>query len=219
MLSVSEENYLKAIYSIISKTENWAATNDIATKLKTKASSVTDMITRLHQKELVKHKKYKGVYLTSKGKLVALQTIRKHRLWEVFLVQKLNFKWDEVHIIAEQLEHIKSPELINRMDEFLGNPRFDPHGDPIPDKDGNLPQRDNMINLSELNEYENAIVIGIHDSSDEFLKYLDDLGLILGEQIFLTKIYEYDQSRKIKIGKTELHLSKQVCDNVKVIKK
>ena len=138
MFSQSEENYLKAIYHLGNQSQKGVSTSDIANKLETKASSVSDMIKKLSDKKLVEYKKYYGVNLTKKGKLIAASVVRKHRLWEVFLVDKLNFTWDEVHDVAEQLEHIKSKKLMEELDSFLGFPKTDPHGDPIPDKDGNL---------------------------------------------------------------------------------
>jgi len=137
--SFTEENYIKAIFKLEELNQSKAvSTNDIAIKLSMQPASVTDMIKRLAEKKIVSYKKYHGVLLTVKGKKIALTIIRKHRLWEVFLVKKLNFKWDEVHEIAEQLEHINSNELVEKLDDFLGNPKFDPHGDAIPDKEGNM---------------------------------------------------------------------------------
>ena len=138
MFTFSEENYLKAIYHLEIDADKGISTNAIAKKLETKASSVTDMVKKLSEKKVVVYKKYQGVTLTDFGKKTAANVVRKHRLWEVFLVEKLDFSWDEVHDVAEQLEHIKSPKLINQLDSFLGFPTHDPHGDPIPDKEGNL---------------------------------------------------------------------------------
>src|SRR6056300_1724498 len=137
----TEENYLKAIYVLESKFGKEVSTNELANKLDTKASSVTDMVKKLAKKELITYEKYKGVSLSKKGKNIAISIIRNHRIWEVFLVEKLHYKWDEVHEIAEQLEHIKSDELVDRLDDFLEHPSFDPHGDPIPDREGNIPVR------------------------------------------------------------------------------
>ena len=138
MFSLSEENYLKSIYHLEAIHGKGISTNSIAKKLETKASSVTDMIKKLAEKEVLVYKKYQGVSLKTLGRKEAITIVRKHRLWEVFLVDKLNFSWDEVHDVAEQLEHIKSPKLIDELDVFLGFPKMDPHGDPIPDKEGNF---------------------------------------------------------------------------------
>src|ERR1041385_7989387 len=138
MGSFTAENYLKAIYKLLKTGSGKASTNEIADALKTAPASVTDMLKKLADKNLILYQRYQGVSLTSAGKKVAVDIIRKHRLWEMFLVTKLGFKWDEVHDIAEELEHIESDLLVNRLDEFLGKPRFDPHGDPIPDANGNF---------------------------------------------------------------------------------
>lgn len=168
MFTLSEENYLKAIYHLELGNDGGVSTNAIAEKLATKASSVTDMIKKLSEKEVVLYKKYKGVTLTVLGKTVAASVVRKHRLWEVFLVEKLNFSWHEVHEVAEQLEHIKSAKLINQLDRFLGFPTHDPHGDPIPDKDGNLKIVEKSL-LSTLSKNESGICIGVDDSSSSFI--------------------------------------------------
>lgn len=146
MNSLTEENYIKAIYKLCEKSADAVSTNAIAEKMHTKAASVSDMLKKLSKKKLINYRKYQGVTLTAKGEKLALAIVRKHRLWELFLVQKLNFKWDEVHDIAEQLEHIQSDELVKRIDKFLDHPKFDPHGDPIPDVNGKLhPQRSRLL--------------------------------------------------------------------------
>jgi DtxR family Mn-dependent transcriptional regulator len=136
--SFTEENYLKAIYKLSRKGDSGVSTNALAERMDTKASSATDMIKRLSTKKLVDHKKYQGVTLTEKGRKVAVDIIRKHRLWEVFLVEHLGFGWDEVHDVAEQMEHISSPLLVERLDRFLNHPKYDPHGGPIPDAEWQL---------------------------------------------------------------------------------
>src|SRR5690554_5301750 len=171
-LTQSEENYLKEIYHLEELEKGTVGTNDLASRMQTKASSVTDMIRRLAEKSLIKYEKYKGCELTDKGRREALKTIRKHRLWETFLVEKLNFGWEEVHEIAEQLEHIQSVKLTNRLDEFLNFPKFDPHGDPIPNQDGIISYREETVKLAELQENVNAKVVGVSDSSAAFLKFL-----------------------------------------------
>src|SRR5580693_6558937 len=137
MNTFTEENYLKAIYHLSLQSES-VSTNQIAASLNTKAASVTDMLKKLADKELINYTKYQGVTLTPQGEKIAVSIIRKHRLWEYFLVEKLNFKWDEVHDVAEELEHISSKELADRLDQFMGYPKYDPHGDPIPDSNGKL---------------------------------------------------------------------------------
>ncbi|MAD97829.1 MAG: iron-dependent repressor [Flavobacteriaceae bacterium] len=213
MFSQSEENYLKAIYQLSSITKDGVSTNDIAKKLETKASSVSDMIKRLSEKKLIEYKKYYGVRLTKEGEHIACSVVRKHRLWEVFLVDKLNFSWDEVHDVAEQLEHIKSPKLIEELDAFLGFPKKDPHGDPIPDKHGNYHVVEKTL-LSNLHPGEKGICIGVKDSSSDFLKYLDRQAVKLGDEIAVMAKEDYDDSIHIKIDKRELNISKKIASNL-----
>lgn len=210
----TEENYLKAIFSLYNKENKEVSTNTIADRLETKPSSVTDMVKKLANKNLVKYEKYKGVTLSKKGNNIAVNIIRNHRIWEVFLVEKLGYKWDEVHEIAEQLEHIKSDELIDRMDEFLDNPKFDPHGDPIPDKSGKFAERKKAVLLSELAIKEKGIIVGVKNTSNDFLQYLEEKTLTLGKEIKVTKEFEFDKSRNILIGKTEVTISKEVSNNL-----
>ena len=190
MNSFTEENYLKAIFKI-SKGKTEVSTNAVAAEMDTKASSVTDMLKKLADKKLVNYAPYKGVNLTETGKQIAISIVRKHRLWEVFLVDKLNFKWDEVHDIAEQLEHIQSNELVERLDHFLENPKYDPHGDPIPDKDGNI-ARHKELTLADLNIGEKGVIVGVKEHSKSFLNYLDQLNLVLGTEIAVTDKIEFD---------------------------
>lgn len=217
MLSQSEENYLKAIYSISLNTDNSVSTNNIAEKLKTKASSVTDMIKKLSEKKLVDYKKYKGTRLTSNGKKIAVKIVRKHRLWEVFLVQKLDYKWDEVHDIAEQLEHIKSDSLTNKLEEFLNFPSYDPHGDPIPDKQGNIKHHKNVM-LSSVIIGEDCTVIGVKDSSSAFLNFLDNANIKLGNRVKVISKEEFDQSIIIELNKNQISLSNKISKNLFVKK-
>lgn len=219
MFSQTEENYLKAIYKICEQDSKSASTNAIAKEMKTSAASVTDMLKRLAKKELLNYAKYKGVTLTDEGNILSKDLIRKHRLWEVFLVNKLNFSWDEVHDIAEQLEHIKSVPLIERLDQYLGYPKFDPHGDPIPDADGNITSR-KQLPLSELHVGDKGIIVGVQEHSTPFLQYLDKLGLELGKEILVLEIFNFDDSMKIILNqKTELIVTHKVCQNLFIQKK
>ncbi len=200
-ISLTEENYIKAIFSI-SRTNGaeGVSTNELSDHLHNKAGSVTDMLKRLAEKKLINYQKYKGVFLTPRGEKLALNIVRKHRLWEVFLLEKLRFKWDEVHEIAEQLEHIKSEELIQRLDEFLGKPKFDPHGDPIPDAKGQL----NPIKAVPLNRFQtkgNFIFMGVCEHSKAFLQHLTAIGLKIGDTVKVEEINEFDNSFKVKINK------------------
>ena len=212
-LSFSEENYLKAIYAL--SKEEPASTNALAEYLDTKASSITDMLKKLSQKDLVNYVKYQGTTLTDSGRSTAVYIIRKHRLWEVFLVNNLGFGWDEVHDVAEQLEHIKSPKLINRLDEFLGYPTKDPHGDPIPDADGKMPEF-KPVPLSDLEAGDKAVVTGVNDSSSDFLKFLDHKGIRLGDDIIIEEILSYDRSMVVKRNGEQLTLSEKICQNLLV---
>jgi len=214
----TEENYLKAIFSLYNKENKEVSTNMIAEKIKTKPSSVTDMVKKLANKNLVKYEKYKGVTLTKKGNNIAINIIRNHRIWEVFLVEKLGYKWDEVHEIAEQLEHIKSDELIDRMAEFLDNPKFDPHGDPIPDKTGKFAERKKAVLLSEIGIKEKGIIVGVKNTSNDFLQYLEEKSLTLGKQIEVIKEFDFDKSRNLSIENKLITISKEVCNNLIVEK-
>jgi DtxR family Mn-dependent transcriptional regulator len=212
-MTFSEENYLKTIYHLTIISDSEISTNAIAEKMETKASSVTDMLKKLAEKDLVNYKKYQGVSLTEKGKLSAKMIVRKHRLWEVFLVEKLDFSWDEVHDIAEQLEHIKSEKLINKLDDFLGNPTEDPHGDPIPDVNGRIIKIEKQL-LSELHENQIGICVGVKDTSSEFLKYLDKQGIALGSKIEIIAKESFDLSLKIKVDNKDLTISNKIASNL-----
>ena len=217
MFTLSEENYLKAIYHLEPDSNKGISTNAIAKSLETKASSVTDMVKKLSEKEVVIYKKYQGVTLTELGKKTAANIVRKHRLWEVFLVEKLNFSWDEVHEVAEQLEHIKSPKLINQLDSLLGFPTHDPHGDPIPDKDGNVNTVDKIL-LSTLSKNEKGICVGVNDSSSEFLRFLDKKKITLGKKITVLEKEDFDDSLFIEIDGEKLSISKKIANNLYIKK-
>jgi len=215
----TEENYLKAIYGLENKTKKEVSTNELAKKLETKASSVTDMVKKLAKKELITYEKYKGVSLTASGMDIAINIIRNHRIWEVFLVEKLGYKWDEVHEIAEQLEHIKSEELVDRLDDFLEHPSFDPHGDPIPDREGNIPTRKEAILLSELTIGESGIVVGVKNTNNDFLQFLEEMNLTLGRTIKIEKVFDFDKSKVIKTEKQTVTISKEVSSNLIIERK
>ena len=217
MFSQSEENYIKAIYHLETISNKGISTNAIAKSLATKASSVTDMIKKLSEKNLVIYKKYQGVKLSDFGKKTAANIVRKHRLWEVFLVDKLNFSWDEVHDVAEQLEHIKSPKLINQLDALLGFPTHDPHGDPIPDAAGNLKTIDKSL-LATLSKNETGICVGVEDSSSEFLQFLDKKGITLGKQIKVLEKEDFDDSLSIEIEGKKIAISNKIANNLYIKK-
>jgi DtxR family transcriptional regulator, Mn-dependent transcriptional regulator len=217
MVTLSEENYLKAIYHLGKQGSVAVSTNAIAEQMETKASSVTDMIKKLADKNLANYVKYQGVSLTKEGRLAAASVVRKHRLWEVLLVEKLNFSWDEVHDVAEQLEHIKSEKLINELDAFLNYPEEDPHGDPIPDKDGNIKKTEKIL-LSQVDVNQTCICVGVKDSSADFLKYLDKHQMALGTSIQIISKEKFDESMTIKVHETNINISKIVSNNIYVKK-
>ena len=217
MLSFTEENHLKAIFHLSIDQKIGVSTNAIAQNLKTKAPSVTDMLKKLCDKGLVTYKKYQGVALTELGRKTALNIIRKHRLWEVFLVEKLNFNWSEVHEVAEQLEHIKSKKLTNELDKFLGYPTKDPHGDPIPNTAGFIKYTTKLL-LSDLKIGDKGTFVGVKDSSSAFLKFLDKRKIALGSNIKILHIEDFDDSLHIGMDETNLTISMKSANNIYVTK-
>ncbi len=215
MYSLAEENYLKAIYHLEQETKGEVSTNAIAERMATKPSSVTDMMRKLADKKLLSYKRYKGVLLTSEGRKTAANVIRKHRLWEVFLVEKLDFHWDEVHEIAEQLEHVQSEKLIAKLDQFLGNPDFDPHGDPIPDQHGNVKRTEKKL-LSELDKKQRGVCVGVKESSSDFLQYLDKKKITIGTKVTVLGKEFFDGSMVIQVGRDQFFISKKIAENLYV---
>jgi DtxR family Mn-dependent transcriptional regulator len=216
-MTISEENYIKVIYHLAQVSPKGVTTNAIAGTLDTKASSVTDMLKKLADKNWVSYQKYQGVSLTESGLLKAKMVVRKHRLWEVFLVEKLGFAWDEVHDIAEELEHIQSQALIARLDEFLGHPAFDPHGDPIPNAKGEMVKEERLL-LSDGQLHQTYRFMGVRDSSPGFLQYLDKQKIALGAQVELVEREPFDHSLTVRINGTTLVLSQKITDNLYVLK-
>lgn len=213
-LSYTEENYLKSIYHLgNNSSREETSTNSIADFLSIKPATVTAMLKRLREKELISYERYGKVKLTEYGTNRALQIIRKHRLWEVFLVEKLNFKWDEVHEVAEQLEHIKSEKLINKLDQFLEFPSHDPHGDPIPDHEGMI-QQIPRITLSKAMPGKVYKVIAVNDSSSEFLAYLMQLQITLSSSVRVIKRIEFDQSLEITVNQKDIIISEKIANNI-----
>ena len=216
MLSQSEENYLKAIYSLSQDQTEAISTNLLSDKMSTKPSSVTDMVKKLSEKELISYQKYQGCELTVLGVKMALQVIRKHRLWEVFLVSKLNFGWDEVHEIAEQLEHIQSTKLTDHLEEYLGFPKVDPHGDPIPDKNGHFSNDQKIKQLSFSNVNDEVVITGVEDGSIEFFQFLKHCEIGLGTKVKIIAKYNFDQSVLILLNEKEIVLSELVSQKIYV---
>ena len=214
MYTLAEENYLKEIYHLSDSGQSEVTTNAIAEKLKTTPASVTDMIKKLSQKGLVVYKKYQGVNISQAGKIHALKIIRKHRLWETFLVEKLNFSWDEVHEVAEQLEHIQSPLLVERLEKFLGYPEYDPHGEPIPSATGELKTKEKVL-LADMQTGQQGKVTAVVDSDTNFLQYLDKIGIAIGATIEVVEEIAYDQSMLLKIDHLkEVYISQQASKNI-----
>ena len=198
-LSFTEENYLKAIYHLSRNGTESVNTNALAESMQTTPASVNDMVKRLAQKNLIGYQKYKGTTLLPNGQKVALMIVRKHRLWEVFLVDKLGFKWDEVHEIAEQLEHIKSPTLIQRLDEFLGFPSTDPHGDPIPDENGKM-KESVKASISDVEIGSAGIMVAVNTDDSLLLQHLDSIGIRLGSRIQVMDRIAFDGSVSLSIN-------------------
>lgn len=216
MQTFTEENYLKTIFFLSVDTEEWVSTNALADSTNTRAASVSDMLKRLAEKGLINYQRYRGVRLTEEGERLALLVIRKHRLWEVFLAEKLQFGWDEVHVIAEELEHIRSERLIEKLDAFLGYPQFDPHGDPIPDAEGQMPEI-RYRKLSEVMAGNTVLMMGVCEHSSAFLQHLDKSGLTLGCQLKIQEINAFDQSVNVFVDNHQaLFVSHEVAKNLLV---
>lgn len=216
-LTSAEENYLKAIYHLSDGGKKGVSTNDVSAEMKTKPASVSDMLRKLGEKEVIEYRKYYGLHITEEGKKLALQTIRKHRLWEVFLVEKLKFSWDEVNEVADELSHVKSKVLIQRLDEYLGFPKFDPHGDPIPDEYGDVRARPRQL-LNGLDLGSTGQIVAVKDSSPAFLRYLDKVGAYIGARIKVMDKTEFDGSVEILVdNKKSIFMSKDVAGNILVM--
>lgn len=215
MLSETEENYLKALLRITA--ENYeaggAGTNQLAAKLQVRPATATDMLKKLREKELVNYKKYGKISLTETGQELATAIVRKHRLWETFLCDKLKFSWDEVHEIAEQLEHIKSDKLIERLDKYLGYPEFDPHGDAIPSADGKYINEDRHTLFDALVGHSYSIG-AVKDNDPDFLKYLSQIHIGINSQVKILEKYDFDKSVAINVGGKEIHISEKVARNI-----
>jgi DtxR family transcriptional regulator, Mn-dependent transcriptional regulator len=217
LTSFTEENYLKIIYLLCERNSgNEVSTNDLAEQTQTKAASVSDMLRKLAEKNLINYRKYQGVTLTTEGQRIALNVIRKHRLWEVFLVNKLGYGWDEIHDIAEQLEHIESEDLTNRLDNFLGNPKYDPHGDPIPNSQGLMPSTASQ-SLSEITLDKEVVMMGVAVHSPAFLQHLDKLQIKLGSTLKVVEISDFDKSLTVLLNnESTLFVSYEVAKNLLV---
>ncbi|MFC4688018.1 metal-dependent transcriptional regulator [Epilithonimonas pallida] len=214
MNSLTEENYLKALYHLVNENDE-VSVNDLSRQLNIKMPSVNSMIKKFADKNWVKYESYKPIRLTESGKKEASLIVRKHRLTEMFLVEKMGFGWENVHEIAEQLEHIHSELFFDKMDEILNYPKVDPHGEPIPDKDGNVIQPD-LKKLSKCKENETVELASVTTSSEEFLNFLNKRNLSLGTEIKVLLKEEFDQSMKVFYNNQEENFSKTVCDRLLV---
>jgi len=211
--TTSEENYIKCIYHLQQETGT-VNTNSLAAEMQTRPASVTDMVKKLKAKKMLQYEPYKGFKLSEAGKKAALDVVRKHRLWEFFLVEKLKFDWDKVHPIAEELEHISSNELVQRLEIFLGNPSFDPHGDPIPDKNGRIPVINQQC-LSDIPVKQTVTVSSVSNQTAQMLEMLKHYKIALGTQLTVVKKFEFDGSLEIKVLKlAPCIISEQVAKNV-----
>ncbi len=217
MVSYTEENYLKALFKITFESgTNEAGTNELATHLTVKPATVNDMLKKLKEKALVDYEKYGKIRLTGNGKKIGLEIVRKHRLWETFLYEKLEFSWDEVHEVAEQLEHIQSPKLIEKLDKFLNFPEFDPHGDPIPNTDGELKVQFKKT-LSEIEIGDSCKMVAVKDNSSPFLQYVVNVGLSLHKKIKVLSKQEYDAITVIEVNGKKSSVSQKFTDNIFVV--
>ena len=211
--STSEENYLKTIFHLQTKDDN-VTTNELAEKLQAKPASITDMMKKLKGRKLVNYQPYRGFRLTPEGKKIALSIIRRHRLWEYFLAEKLKFSWDEVHEVAEQLEHVSSKKLTDKLDEYLHFPKFDPHGDPIPDINGKM-ETGKQISLVELQLNKTAKICHIIDQSAELLEHLHEKKITIGSAVAVKRKFTYDDSLEIKLdNKQVITISGQLAKSI-----
>lgn len=216
-LTYTEENYLKAIYSIQHNNGSGeVSVNEIAEKMQTRPATVTDMLRKLSDKELIHYEKYKKIQLSDLGSKAALSVLRKHRLWESFLHNKLNFSWDEVHEVAEQLEHIQSAKLIERLDEFLGFPEYDPHGDPIPKQNGDIPESRATL-LSDKKVGDVCKIVAVKDTTTAFLQQLERFKLKIGSRVTITEIMPFDKSIVVTGDGSSFQLSEKIAANLLVL--
>jgi DtxR family transcriptional regulator, Mn-dependent transcriptional regulator len=211
----SEENYLKTLFKLENRRDKKVNNTALAKALGLNPATVLEMVRKLTERKMVQLQPDKSIQLTAKGKMKALLTIRKHRLWEVFLVEKMNYKWNEVHELAEQLEHIESTDLVDRLDSFLGNPPFDPHGDPIPDKNGKIKNK-LSIPLSSCTPGKKYIVTNLADTGDAFLQFLERLNIVPGIKLKLAEQHEYDGSFSVEVMKKTVQLSEKAAKNIMV---
>lgn len=218
MLSIAEENYIKKILSLNLEygAQSGVGTNELASGLAVKPSTVNDMLKKLRAKELIDYEKYGKIFLTKSGRKIGMEILRKHRLWETFLYEKLEFTWDEVHEVAEQLEHIQSKKLVQKLDKFLAYPRFDPHGDPIPSEEGVISDVEKTL-LADSAVGKKYKLIAVKDNSAAFLNYVVELGLGLNNTITLLSKLDFDESMEIEVNHKKTRVSKKFTENIFVV--
>lgn len=218
MLSLTEENYLKALFHLTEpgeEADTGAGTNELASQLDVKPATANNMVKKLKEKALIHYEKYGKITLTEAGRKVALTVLRKHRLWETFLYRKLDFSWDEVHEVAEQLEHIRSEKLIEKLEIFLDFPEYDPHGDPIPNAAGELPELTSIL-LADLTPGQHCRVSAVKDTSKIFLQYLEQLAIGIDTRIGLKERIDFDGSLVLEVNDRELTVSQKLANNLLV---
>jgi DtxR family transcriptional regulator, Mn-dependent transcriptional regulator len=220
MLSITEENYIKQIlsYQLEYDEKQAIGTNELATRLAVKPSSVNVMLKRLKDKKLISNEKYGKIHLTEEGKIIGMEIIRKHRLWETFLYEKLDFTWDEVHEVAEQLEHIQSEKLVEKLDKFLGFPKIDPHGDAIPNSKGEIKKIEKQL-LADIPIGKSCKMVSVNDNSAAFLKYVQEVGIEINNKIEVLSKLDYDESIEILVKQKVSRVSKKFAQNIYVIPK
>lgn len=215
MLSLTEENYLKAVFHLTEEAPSGTGTNDLATQLKVTPATANNMVKRLREKDFLHYEKYGKITLTDAGRKIAIGVLRKHRLWETFLYEKLDFSWDEVHEVAEQLEHIRSEKLIEKLEIFLDYPAFDPHGDPIPGADGSMPEQTTIL-LSDLSAGQICRVSSVKDTSPVFLQYLEQLKIGIDTRLAVMETIPFDGSLVLEIGGEKVSVSQKLAENLLV---
>ena len=216
MITIAEENYLKAIYSLnADRNGKELGTNGLASHLGISPATVSSMLKKLKEKEFIHYEKYGAISLLEKGEKEACAVIRKHRLWETFLVEKMEFTWDEIHEVAEQLEHIKSKKLVDQLDKLLGYPEYDPHGDPIPKANGVI-NGTHKTTLSQESTGKSLKVVGVKNDSPAFLQYMTQLGLVINSKVTIKSLHEFDGSLDVEIDGKPHMITRQVAENVYV---
>jgi len=213
MQNTSKEDYLSAIYKY-KNVNGEIKSNVVADKLHVSKAAVTDMLKKLAKDKFIKYQPYKDIKLTTSGENYARNIVRRHRIWEVFLHQIVGIPWDKVHDEAHNLEHSASDELINRMEEMLDFPEFDPHGDPIPSKEGLVPQQKKSVALSMLSKNKGGTVLRVNDFNNDFLKYISKIGIELGKKILVKNVLAFDNSMLIEINKKEINISSTIAANI-----